>query len=167
MVGVRIPLGIAIFCCAFLASIDRSFGGLLLVDSESNFQSRFATYEASAGALTLDSVYSFNFADLGFGKLTFVRRSPNFDYLRFSESTVVVPEVITPRRYVYNYDASAPINVVSRGSTAPLLEVSPDNPDEIPPPIPEPSTWLTGALALAAIAWTQVRRRRRFVSLGA
>jgi hypothetical protein len=167
MVGVRTPLGITILCCAFLASIDRSFGGTLLVDSESNLQSSFAMRESSVGALTLDTVYSFDFADLGFGKLTFVRRPPNLDYLRFSESTVVVPEVITARRYVYNYDASAPANVWSRGSNVALLEVSPANPVDLPEPIPEPSTWLAGALAVAAIAWTQLRRRRRFVSPGA
>jgi hypothetical protein len=115
------------------------------------------------GALTLDETYTFDYATAGIGTTIFrpsARRTfitPVQDMPRavpgWNSSTVSSTSFYVPTYESYHLPGGFSLDLDSVGSE-----------DNIPVPLPEPSTWMGGLLALAAIGFTQRRRLRRLTA---
>lgn len=127
----------------------------------------FGSNDSLRGALTFDNFYSFDYANAGIGTVTFRASSKRFQPF--------VVDQDAPRQlsgWGRSSEASSFIspNFASGGSS---FFVNPrfDDPASLDPSglplIPEPSTWLAGALALAAMGFVRRRSLRRLIIRGA
>src|SRR4051794_18780195 len=92
-----------LFLISGLVTSPRSSAATLFADRQSLSASGLFDHEEAVGALSLNPVYNFDFATLGFGKLTFVARRDvlGFDVQSLkSISTAPSAPVVS-----YDYDA--------------------------------------------------------------
>lgn len=122
-----------------------------------------ATFSSAAhGALTLDSVYAFDFATVGIGTLIFRPARNHPSTLLFINQDMPLPggnwDYETKR-----IDAQSFVGSFGTFVNSPVLSFAEDgsvNDIESVSLVPEPATWIGGALALGVVAFTQRRRLR-------
>lgn len=121
------------------------------------------------GALTLDNVYSFDFANAGIGTLIFRARPNRTSAILAEEIAREMPQVVGD----WSRESSAfesvnffPSAGFHRRADSSLSFDSEADGDPFSGPItaaPEPSTWVGAALALIAIGFTQRRKVSRLL----
>ena len=121
--------------------------------------------ETAVGALTLDSVYSFDFASAGMGQVVFRRaayRAPLYVSTDVQAMSVASSVDEAPRFSGLNFGVPSSSSAREGLVRAFIESPEPGGDDAIAPfaPVPEPTTWIGAALALVAIAFTQRRKLR-------
>jgi hypothetical protein len=121
------------------------------------------------GALTLDNVYSFDFANAGMGTLIFRARSNRPSAMLAEEITREMPQLVGEwSRESSSFESVNffPSGGFHRRADSSLSLNSEADSDPFSGGIaaaPEPSTWVGAALALVVIGFTQRRKVSRFL----
>jgi hypothetical protein len=125
----------------------------------------FGSNDLFKGALTLENLYSFDYASAGIGTVIFRSNSKQFQsYIIDHDSPRAVGSWASPSEsdpfISPSFAALSPSFERGRSISAFDDSTDPTSPG-ILAPVPEPSTWIGGALLLAFVVFTQ---RRRFTS---
>lgn len=131
----------------------------------------FGANDSSSGALTLENLYHFDYANAGLGTVIFRANSKRFlPALIDQDSPRAVADWSSPAQFNSfispNFAVMSP-SFVGGGSISAFDDSTDPTSPGILAPVPEPSTWIGAALALMAIAFTQRRRLRGLVARSA
>ena len=155
----------AVLLCVSPASGELSAGRSILEQARGDVA---RSGEFGIGALTLDNIYRFDFATAGIGTVIFRPRSNQFrpfvisqDLPRSVERWAVPSEPGSFINLINSNFVGSPRFFSGGGSFRMFDDPLPTEPLSPVIAVPETSTWVTAALALAAIAFTQRRRFRR------
>lgn len=155
----------AALLCASPASGELSAGRSILEEARGDVT---RSGEFVNGALTLDNVYRFDFATAGIGTVVFRARSIQFrpfvinqDLPRSVERWAAPSEPGSFINLINSNFVGSPRFFTGGGSFRPFDDPLSNEPLSPVIAVPETSTWVSAALALAALAFTQRRRFRR------
>jgi hypothetical protein len=128
----------------------------------------FGANDSISGALTLENLYNFDYANAGLGTVIFRTNSKRFLPAIFDQDAPrVVADWSAPAQFNSfinpNFAVMSP-SFVGAGSVSPFDDSNDPTSPGILAPVPEPSTWIGALLALMAIAFTQRQRLRGFVA---
>ena len=164
----------AILCCVSPAFGKLSAGRSILEQARGDdhvFHTAANSYDHLAtGALTLDNVYRFDFATAGIGTVVFRARPSQFRAFIVDQE---MPRAVD--RWATISDSGSLIRSTFIGSSGffriPSTYVAfedqlPTDPTLPVVAVPEASTWLTGALALVAMAFARRRWLRQVIARG-
>jgi hypothetical protein len=129
-------------------------------------QSVLTPSQSFLGPLTLDESYAFDYATAGIGTTTF----RHLDRRTFFTPIQDMPRAVGTSNSSFNSSSTYYMPSFESSYLPGGFSVGEDSADSgFNPltPVPEPSTWIGGILALAAIGLTQRRRLRALVARGA
>jgi hypothetical protein len=123
----------------------------------------FGANDSFSGALTLENLYNFDYANAGLGTVIFRSNSKRFVPILDQDSPRVNGNWSSPAQFNSfispNFAVMSP-SFVGGGSISAFDDSADPTSPGILAPVPEPSTWIGAALALLVIAFTQRRRLR-------